>query len=487
MIRSTNITTAALLFTLALTACGKKSTEVQSHSPELQKQIGQNLENGRLPRADEVANGAVPAAANACEKFRARIPKDFIQDFIQVPEDPANPSGQKIKVFYFGKVIPNSVPIFFINGGPLSSSHGSMNAIRDAQYLFDQNSKLGFIFVDQRGTGCSDFYPQGNTVEILQRLTHYGSTGIVNDYELIRKKLIGDNKIIAFGQSYGAFVAHRYATLFPQSLKADFAHGGTITNDGYDRFKKRIESQIRVSEIYFSQYPGDREKINSLKEYLASDRCFSWKDDSKQVRCGLEVIDEIAGDMLGFTDQWLTIHGWIGRMVQSNGISEEGINQFLATFAFSAANPLGTTGWADRVISYADRDVPGLTPATCEKIQADLAAQGVKLEEALMTQCGGPLQLKYQTTDRSILQKLTRDVLTLTAFTTSLKVNPSMNMYVYSGQKDAWVPVSTFEEERSATQGLPNFHYTNFLGTGHDGFLTEPLVWENLLKEATGS
>jgi len=37
------------------------------------------------------------------------------------------------------------------------------------------------IFIDQRGTGCSTFYPQGSFDQILGRLTSYGSRGIVED------------------------------------------------------------------------------------------------------------------------------------------------------------------------------------------------------------------------------------------------------------------------------------------------------------------
>jgi pimeloyl-ACP methyl ester carboxylesterase len=54
----------------------------------------------------------------------------------------------------------------------------------------------------------------------------------------------------------------------------------------------------------------------------------------------------------------------------------------------------------------------------------------------------------------------------------------------YSGSLDPYVPVSNFKEELDAVQSLTNVKYTNFNGTGHDGFFDEPQVWKELILQS---
>jgi hypothetical protein len=65
------------------------------------------------------------------------------------------------------------------------------------------------------------------------------------------------------------------------------------------------------------------------------------------------------------------------------------------------------------------------------------------------------------------------------AFKTALQVMPAGSFYLYSGEKDCFVPKEGFVEEITAVG--PLLHYTHFMNSGHEGFYTENQVWNDLL------
>ncbi len=467
--------------------CGRAHPTVVQVSalPEATRRaVEQNLQNNRLPRPGEVGDSLVPLASNSCETFKGKIPADWQQGLLEVPEDPAVPAGAKIHVFYYGKISADSSPVVFFNGGPGSDSHGSFQGLTRAQPLFDPQAKLSFVYLDQRGTGCSDFYPQGNTPDVLARLRHYGSRGIVADAEQIRIKLIGAQPWKAFGQSYGGFIVHRYAIVAPGSLTGAYAHANTLNSDGYQRIKLRIASQARVMEAFLNQYPDDRTPLQGLKAYLKVDKCFANPSDSNQTSCGQSIIEIIASSLLGFNDQWLTIHQWIHLMSPAAGPSDTGIGRFLATFYFSTSNPLNSKRWANRVIGWVDRNVPSFDGFQCKRIREDLRAEGLELDTVLSHECMSALQqLGANPIDSTLpVHDLARDLMAPADLLATLIAHPTLQFHLYSGQKDPYVPVESFAEELGVMgTSCPGFHYTHFLGTGHDGFKTEPQVWQDLL------
>jgi hypothetical protein len=54
-----------------------QATEVPPLAPATQVQVGQNLNNNRLPSPSEVENNSVPTADEACENFRSSLPAAF--------------------------------------------------------------------------------------------------------------------------------------------------------------------------------------------------------------------------------------------------------------------------------------------------------------------------------------------------------------------------------------------------------------------------
>lgn len=469
---STVLCLSGLLF-----ACQRSNvTEVAPLSSEQQAIASNYLENNEIPST--TLND--PPVQNACEKFRNTLPKSITQGFIEVPEDPAKPEGLKIKVFYYGNIRPDSAPVVFFNGGPASDSHGSFSSLSEAQKIFDPDKTLSLIFVDQRGTGCSDLFPQGKSPEILERLSHYGTRGIVADAEAIRKKLIGDTPWRIFGQSYGAFINHRYVTIAADGVLSSHSHANTINSNGFQRLKERITSQVRVSDIYFTHFPSDRLLLQKLQSELTLEKCYS---SGKQKVCGIDVISYFA-EQLGFSYKWIKLHQWLNLIATPEGIDEVGMKRFLATFVFLPSNPLESKSTAKRVIGWVDRNIESTNFESCSKIAADLAGEGVTLQGPYFTECSVSLQLARVSKNNNMdaIHSIPQDKLTIEDLAANLQRHPNLQFYLYSGQLDPYVPVRNFSEELSAIGTLSNVHYTNFDGTGHDGFSQEPLVWKNLLK-----
>ena len=477
--------------TLTLSACGKvQRNSAYPLSPGDQALIQKNLANGIIPSPTDVKNGTIPAASDPCATFKQKIPADWIQDTLEVPEDPAQPNGTKTHVFYYGKLKPNTTPVVFFNGGPGSDSHGSFKSFQNKQYMLDPNQDVSMFYIDQRGNGCSDPYPQmkDNRIAepaILERLTNYGSNGIISDAELVRQKLIGNKPWIAFGQSYGAFVVHRYAAIAPTSLKSGFAHANTITNDGYERIKNRLLSQARVMDIYLKQYPDDEAALETLRKALVPTKCF--KDASTNAEyCGFEIIQNFAETFLGFNHQWPQIHSWINIMLQDGTASDDGIQLFLKTFVFTSGSTTNSKKWSGIVIGWVDRNVMPEDNFYCQKIRTDLLRENnIDLSKVLINECMYNLQVPNpKATDSSLsVQSLSQNILSLDAFVSALTTHSTLQFFWYSGEKDPYVPVESFTDEIAAVKSLPNVHYTNFSGTGHDGFYSEPKVWQDLIKE----
>jgi pimeloyl-ACP methyl ester carboxylesterase len=163
-----------------------------------------------------------------CARFRESLPADFESDLITVPEDWTRPLGKQIQVFYYLRRAKRAdgtpaQPVVFFNGGPSFDSHGVSQMLES----LEGSTALTFVYIDQRGTGCSDPYPSVKTD--AARLPFYGSRAIVQDAEAIRSRVFGPfTRWHAFGQSYGGFIVHRYLEIAPQGLSGAFAHGASV-------------------------------------------------------------------------------------------------------------------------------------------------------------------------------------------------------------------------------------------------------------------
>ena len=92
--------------------------------------------------------------------------------------------------------------------------------------------------------------------------------------------------------------------------------------------------------------------------------------------------------------------------------------------------------------------------------------------------------MKYHTS--SSVQKIyealqfQNNFLTMDDFKKGLTVLNPVNFYLYSGEKDTFVPKDNFAEELAAVGSSIN--YAHFMNSGHEGYRTEQKVWDDLVK-----
>jgi pimeloyl-ACP methyl ester carboxylesterase len=410
------------------------------------------------------------AAEIQCAVFRASLPRDYFQEYIEVPENWNEPGGRKINVFYYGrKNTTNKVPVVYFNGGPGHSSHEAYRELdTDAGYKL-RSSNLSMIYIDQRGTGCSTNLAAEATSENFARATQYGSRNIVRDAEAIRSRHLGaTTPWKVFGQSYGALIAHRYAILYPTSLISVHAHGYSLTDDSVAWMKHRIRSQERVLQTYFKHFPEDRERLMDLRKSISNSDCFS----SRTVAiCGAAVIDSIY-PLLAFQDRWRQMHDLISRssvthLAQLMIFGQHSQNQLLLDFAITATEMKGGHG----------RDITEL----CQQVNTSLKEDGHAPDSWALNECRylSDLVTPYSALIKNIsFDQAQLDPVLLKDLKLSLDQNPTLQFYLSAGHLDSLIPTEAFEEE-VAVLGT-RINYTIFENSGHEGYRTEDKIWAEL-------
>lgn len=441
----------------------------------------------------QVQSQSTPPTSSSCQNFIASLPADVLRGWVSVPEDPGQKESDQnpaLQIFYYGRFVPGQTPILFINGGPTEDSHGEFKLMNDPSRMVKDWVGAPLIFFDQRGNGCSSGYPQGKSEDVIARLRFYGARGIVADAEAIRKQLVGDKPWKIFGQSYGAWVVHRYATDAPEALAGAFAQANVISPDPIERVTNRIYSQARVLEEYLKRFPQDRAGLQSLHQALTPGKCFP---DAASVprRCGLNTIYSLT-QKFPFTSRWNWIHSWLAAMVKNGVVQERVVNEYLKKIVFyDDTDPANNKTWARAVIDSFDRNVPPFDRPTCELIYTQLRARGENPETYLLHEC--MVVMQFPAHDKDIAERLQKlawlqehfgsEHLKAENLKASLEQHPQLKFHLYSGQLDTMVPVESFHNELAALGNLVT--YKNFLGSGHDGYYVESEIAEEVIRAAT--
>jgi pimeloyl-ACP methyl ester carboxylesterase len=131
-----------------------------------------------------------------------------------------------------------------INGGPGLSSHYMIGLERFA------GPDFGVVTYDQRGVGRSSGPPS--------YVISYDLMDYVEDVEAIRKA-VGVDKAHLFGHYWGAIVALRYATVYPERVGSIVIFGGAPPTwdwlvDTNSRIVKRIEALIEEGIINIEDF-----------------------------------------------------------------------------------------------------------------------------------------------------------------------------------------------------------------------------------------
>lgn len=420
---------------------------------------------------------SVESSDDACKNFQSTLPSYFIQGFVTVPENYDQPEGRKIQVFYYGRLEKNKAPVAFYNGGPASDSHGSSRLLE----RLPQAQQQSFIYIDQRGTGCSAQFPQSPaTVENVERLTHYTSLEIVKDSEVIREKLLGPgSQWKVFGQSYGGLIVHRYSMVAPQSIKGAFAHGFSVMKDQNEWLKLRVKSQKRVFAMYLKEYPNDEAKLLKIRSLISETLCFN---DGETKVCGPKVMDALT-IYLGFSNYWKYLNQTLESILPSSNQNEKldmsALHDFVRNYVFGVYN---NNGLAGSVISQVEMSNEGSNDAdSCVLANQKLAAEGENPQEWLINECRLLSGMQNNQWADVLKTVHTHRTMTPEQLKKTLTENPNLPFFLYAGEKDVFVPVETFQEEIAQLGNL--IRYQQFPKSGHEGFYTEHAVWTDILAQ----
>jgi pimeloyl-ACP methyl ester carboxylesterase len=413
-----------------------------------------------------------------------------MQGEVTVPEDYTKPHGPTTTVFYYGRVRPNKPAVVFFNGGPFEPSHGAHEG-------FDSNSnakaaleQLSMIYIDQRGTGCSQEVPAGSVETVAERLSHFGAAEIVMDAEVIRKKLFGSAKWKVFGQSFGGRVVMRYLINAPEGILSAHAHGLSIGESHVEEMSLRLLSQHRVLETYLTLFPDDRAILQNIKKMLKPKVCFKNPDpEESQEICGYEVILPLFLQ-LGFSNYWPQIHQLLSGVISGGEVTFESLSDLVKSLHTPAPNSKVSAN-SQFALIYSDHaegrsSDPDINCAIPYRL---LRERGEKPDEWLLTECMATEQLGSTKESKTAnvgffkeIFKIPQKPLILDHLKASLKANPQIEFYVYSGELDSFVPRESFVNQVRALDEISSFHYHNFLNSGHEGYNTEVKVWADILR-----
>lgn len=432
--------------------------------------ISAGLQTGQIGPSLRLGTGG---AQDECDAFIAKLPSDYKYSWFDVPEDWRAPGGRHIQVFFYYKPrAETEVPIVFFNGGPAGDSHSSFDGFATIEAMRD----LPFVFIDQRGTGCSSSFPDGPGDDHA-RLALYGSRAIVKDAEAIRKSVFAGRKWKVFGQSYGAFITHRYATIAPEGVTAAFAHGVALMDDPSQWIANRLLSQERVWRAYLDVYPGDEAMLRAARARISADKCFY---NSTSRVCGPEILDSFVM-LLGFKTSWSSLHEWLKALATVEDAQFEELTGSIAqAFVFGMLYSHVLAGSAISTLEL----VPGSANTNvCEEAFGLIRASGKDPLSFAINECRAQLALMRENPEQTQIIKqlgIQPDRLRVTDVSKSLRANPGLKFHLYSGHLDTFCPLEIYDEELA--QLGRQITYRSFPDSGHEGFSTEPAVLADLMS-----
>ncbi|WP_327288347.1 alpha/beta fold hydrolase [Streptomyces sp. NBC_01198] len=209
-----------------------------------------------------------------------RQPGTLVTDHrVQVPLDHAQPDGEHIEVFArevaaAGKDSGQLPWLLFLQGGP--GNRGPRPLGRDG-WVDRALDDYRVLLVDQRGTGLSTpanrqtLPARGDAAAQAAYLSQFRADSIVRDCEVLRRRLLGDDKPWSvLGQSFGGFCAVSYLSFAPEALSEVLITGGlpglrTTPEDVYRAAYPRIQ---RKNVAHYTRYPDDVEAVRDITRLL---------------------------------------------------------------------------------------------------------------------------------------------------------------------------------------------------------------------------
>lgn len=421
-----------------------------------------------------------------CSEFLAKLPAHYKRGFLSVPENWLDPAGRKIEVFYYTNWSAGKTPAVYFYGGPLGVDHYTYTQF-DREQSFQEletgsnHVNIGFIYIDQRGTGCSDPVPQASDFDSNLRASYYSTDHIVRDAEAIRSILVGANarwKVV--GQSWGGQIANRYLMNYPDSIISIHNYAGGFTDNFVEFMYRRMKQQQQVGEVFMKRYPASVAWFKKIKAAVQSDDCLVTTDKSKV--CGPVLLDAYYDYFLGAPQDWPLLMRELPNVLLPNGRLDLPRIQMRAGYTFdfffsSKVFPV-TAAWRQEAKLA---DPSGSVAFDCEVASKLLRKQGVDVDNFLVDHCR-VVRTGYNASVNKKLLRVSprvpiRRTQTLNSFIYALRKTPRLNYYVYSGGLDYYDTQSATYQKISQERQVK---YTHFPDEGHYGYYTQPKFWSDL-------
>lgn len=425
-----------------------------------------------------------------CQRFLNELPATYKRGWIQVPENWKNPNSRRIKVFYYTNYEGNKTPAAYFYGGPLGVDHYSWTQFQKHRYAYRQFDRVSrginvsFVYIDQRGTGCSDAVPIGADVSTSQRTSFYSTDQIVYDAEYIRMQLFGSHarwKVV--GQSWGGEIINRYLLMYPNSIISVHNYAGGFVQHFTEFMYNRMAQQQRVTEAFMQRYPSARASFANLKKAIRPDDCI--EAVNKNQVCGPVLIDALVDFYLGEVALWPNFNQDLPKYILSNGRVDVATIKKNSGYVFDyffSANILSSSIVWKQESPTAHRN--GNLAIDCMAAYELLRKNGVDPAQMYTDHCR-IVTLAYNKTISDILQKVmpaipVRRVQTTHDVLAALRNHPRINYYLYSGGLDFYdVQTPIYKKIQSEKQ----IKYTHFANNGHFGYYDEIKFWQDLVKD----
>ncbi|KAK6464716.1 prolyl aminopeptidase [Scheffersomyces coipomensis] len=219
-----------------------------------------------LSYADPSNETKISVVVNVTQKFDETIHKDteLLNTKLVLPETP-----KLISYIQGGPGFPCGVPL---------TNSGYTKVLIDKGYQI--------VYLDQRGTGLSTALERRTFEHLVPKkdgedeathvqrqldfILNFRADSIVEDYERVRRSLIGDEKWTLLGQSYGGFTSFTYVSKYPNSLKEVLVTGGVppINFNPDDVYHATYERTKERNIHYFNKYPQDKQRMQNILGYL---------------------------------------------------------------------------------------------------------------------------------------------------------------------------------------------------------------------------
>lgn len=411
-----------------------------------------------------------------CTQFIESLPPSYSVNEIEVPINWDNPKGTKTKVFYFTNLKPYQTPVVYFNGGPLGYDHYSYT-------IFDQKAaerNLGFVYIDQRGTGCSGSIPKVIDVDSAIFASFFAADQIVMDAEAIREKILGPSPWKIFGQSYGGQIANRYLDLKGQSIISVHNYAGGFNSNMTDFFANRMLKQHQVAQRFFAQYPQLLTVYNSLKSKLTEKHCITYQS---RLICGLVLLD-MAMDELYSISNWSNFASRFENLLIDNEPNLDLLKSYASyslDYFFSDQFLISNLVW--------NQESGSSSPVFDKKIDCDFAEEIVKSkgfspDQILVNHCRiirlamTPEISEFLGTVNSKI-KIRQIQIEPHDFLASLQKHPNVKYYAYSGGLDFYDTVEHIYRTIDAKNQFQHLHFEN---QDHYGYFVESIFWDYLAR-----